>query len=68
VATERIVPADASRLFDRRLQRLTVPPCKRCGSASTGVATRTDYVLYVRCQTCGYVWSLPKPGREPVGS
>jgi hypothetical protein len=34
----------------------------------TEVTTRTDYVLYIRCWACAYVWSVPKPGREPVGS
>ena len=54
--------------FERRMDRLAVPPCESCGSTTTAVVTRRDYVVYVRCKACGYVWSIPKPGLEPVGS
>ena len=49
---------------ERRSDRLTVPPCERCGSRNTAAACRTDYVIYVRCSDCGDVWSLPKPNHE----
>jgi len=49
---------------ERRSDRLTVPPCERCGSRNTAAACRTDYVVYVRCSDCGEVWSLPKPEHE----
>ena len=69
MATERTDPAEAHRTFrDRRLQRLAIRPCEDCGSTSAGVTLRTEYVVYVRCTTCWHVWSLQKPGREPVGS
>ena len=58
----------AQRPIERRQQRLTIPPCENCGSTSTGVATRTEYVVYLRCPACWYVWSLPKPGRELVST
>ena len=57
----------AQRQFERRQQRLTIPHCESCGSTRTEVATRTEYVVYVRCAACWYVWSVPKPGREPMG-
>ena len=53
---------------DRRLQAFSPPFCESCGSSKTEVITRTDYVLYIRCWACSNVWSVPKPGREPVGS
>ena len=53
---------------ERRHHAFTPPFCESCGSCKTEVATRTDYVLYIRCWACGHVWSVPKPGRVPVGS
>jgi hypothetical protein len=47
--------------FDRRsATRLVPPPCPQC-AGSVRVVSRTDYVLYLRCQ-CAYLWSTPKPG------
>jgi len=46
----------------------TPPPCQSCGSTKTEVIVRTDWVLYIRCESCAQVWSVPKPGREPVGT
>ena len=45
---------------ERRQARFSPPPCPKC-AAKTAVVTRTDYVLYVRCTACAYVWSVPKP-------
>ena len=54
--------------YDRRKHTFTPPPCASCTSTTTEVAARTDYVLYIRCAACGHVWSVPKPGYDPVGS
>jgi hypothetical protein len=50
-------------LVDRRREpRFQVPPCQTCGAATTHVATRTPYFLYIRCRVCFETWSVPKPG------
>jgi hypothetical protein len=48
--------------FDRRIDRLQPPACPTCHGADTQVATRTEYVLYLRCPRCAHVWSIGKPG------
>jgi translation initiation factor 2 beta subunit (eIF-2beta)/eIF-5 len=53
---------------ERRRHAFTPSFCESCGSAKTEVTTRTDYVLYIRCWACGHVWSVTKPGCEPIGS
>jgi uncharacterized Zn finger protein len=53
---------------ERRRFAFKPPPCESCASTQTEVATRTDYVLYLRCWACGHVWSVPKPGRESIAS
>jgi Zn ribbon nucleic-acid-binding protein len=58
----------ASVRVERRTQHIELPPCPECRSTDTSVATRTDYVVYARCADCGFVWSIPKPGQEAVGS
>jgi hypothetical protein len=59
----------AFRCFAAIDHRLFTPPfCESCESSKTEVATRTDYVLYIRCWACGHVWSVPKPECAPVGS
>ena len=54
-------PRPANQRVERRTDRAAVPPCERCAREQVHVATRTAYVLYVRCADCGHVWSLPKP-------
>jgi transcription elongation factor Elf1 len=50
-------------LIERRKNRLVIPPCLECGAEQDiRVTVRTDYVIYVRCGTCGFVWSEAKPG------
>jgi hypothetical protein len=68
VASQSIPDDIDPRPFDRRRQRLQPPPCSECGSTKTAVATRTPYVVYVRCAACACVWSIPKPGQEAVGN
>jgi len=60
---------DETRL-DRRNPRgrFVVPPCQHCQQATGAVVSRTPYVLYLRCHSCGHVWSVPKPTRDPLGS
>ena len=55
-------------LNERRKHAFAPPFCESCRSCKTEVTTRTDYVLYIRCWACGHVWSVPKPGREPMGT
>ena len=53
----------------RRDDPRTLPPCPKCGTTDTvHVATRTDYVLYLRCEACPTIWSIPKPGVAQFGS
>jgi hypothetical protein len=52
--------------FERRHARMTLPTCPTCSGPSR-VVSRTDYVLYVRCDPCLQVWSVPKAGREQLG-
>ena len=58
----------APQAVERRKRRLAVPPCTSCGSANTAVATRTEYVVYIRCADCRFVWSLPKAVQGPFES
>ena len=47
---------------DRRASdRLTNPHCPMCETPDPHAVTRTEYVVYVSCAICSYVWSLPKP-------
>jgi hypothetical protein len=34
--------------------------CKACGSSKVKLATDAVYVVYLRCQACFNVWSMPK--------
>ena len=52
--------------YERRKHAFTPPFCESCSSSKTEVATRTDYVLYVRCWVCGHVWPVSKPGCEQI--
>jgi hypothetical protein len=61
-------PTGTPRPLDRRVERLTVAQCPCCESTDTGVATRTEFYVYLRCRDCSFVWSAPKPGHEPAGS
>jgi hypothetical protein len=54
----RVAPPIA---VERRTRRLSIPPCPNC-AAPPRVVSRTDYVLYVRCAQCAYVWCIEKPG------
>ena len=68
VFNKRKDPAEAPRRIERRMERLNLPLCTACNSSKTAVATRTPYVLYIRCKHCASVWSVPKPGQEPIGT
>jgi hypothetical protein len=41
--------------------RFVPPRCDACGNPATQVATRTPYVLYIRCPVCFDAWSVPRP-------
>jgi uncharacterized Zn finger protein len=45
---------------ERRTRRLAIPPCPYC-AVPPRVVSRTDYVIYVRCERCAHVWSIDKP-------
>ena len=50
---------------DQRGHPRILPACQRCAHSDTAVALRTDYVLYIRCARCAWVWPIPKPGAKP---
>jgi hypothetical protein len=53
---------DRARPEHRIEPRFVPPPCGACGNPGTQVATRTPYVLYIRCPVCFDAWSVPLPG------
>jgi hypothetical protein len=55
-------------LFERRAERLAMLPCPDCSAHETYVASRTDYVLYLRCPNCARIWSVPKPGAQSLST
>ena len=54
------------RPIEFRLRRLEIPPCPECVPGKVTVAVRTDYVVYLRCTSCGQVWSVPRPDVAPL--
>ncbi len=38
----------------------TTLACAECGSPNTRLATDAVYVVYLRCDSCFNVWSMPK--------
>jgi hypothetical protein len=59
-------PGSKPRPLEQRRERLTIPPCPKCQSKRTVVASRTEYFVYFRSADCGEAWSTPKPGHEPA--
>ncbi len=61
VARDLVVLDFLSRCHDAqiRIRQVAVARCTECDSRNTSIATRTDYVLYVRCADYGSVWSIP---------
>jgi hypothetical protein len=59
---------DNPSFLDRRQHSRETPPCPQCSTPHVHVASRTDYVLYLRCPSCFQVWSIPKPGAQHFGS
>jgi hypothetical protein len=53
---------------DRRRNRLKLPPCPDCGSEDVRVNLRVDYALYLMCNRCIRIYSVPKPGYERFGT
>ncbi|HUE89751.1 MAG TPA: hypothetical protein VMO26_27050 [Vicinamibacterales bacterium] len=57
-------PSDPPWQPERRRHRLVIPPCARCGETDAlRVPLRTLFVIYVRCEMCGFVWNEAKPGQ-----
>jgi len=57
------LPATLRAKEDRRQNRLTPDPCAACGH-EVRVMLRTPDVLYMRCDRCLAMWTVPKPGFE----
>jgi transposase-like protein len=53
---------DRQPLERRSATRLTEPVCPSCGRSHPAVTVRTDFVVYYRCDACGEIWVLEKPG------
>ena len=57
-----------NRPTERRQQRLRLDPCAACGyQEHLRIMLRTPYFLYVRCEKCLIMWTVPKPGRQLFG-
>jgi len=40
-------------------------PCLRCHTIdNVSIVTRLDYFVYLRCGSCGEVWSIGKPSDD----
>jgi hypothetical protein len=53
---------------ERRQERLRLAPCAACGQENhLRVMLRTPYFLYVRCERCVIMWTVPKPGPQLFG-
>ncbi len=46
---------------ERRSNRLEILPCAQCARGPAKVMLRTEYVLYLRCEHCGNIWTIRKP-------
>lgn len=53
---------------ERRQKRLQPDPCSGCGHDQMRVMLRTAYVLYVRCERCLAMKTVPKPGQDLFGT
>jgi hypothetical protein len=59
----------ADTVIERRHDRIALAPCATCGhDKDLRVMLRTPYVLYVRCEHCVVLWTVPKPGHERFGT
>jgi hypothetical protein len=38
----------------------TITSCPRCQSPSVSAMVRTDFVVYLRCPDCAWVWAIPE--------
>jgi hypothetical protein len=53
---------------ERRQNRWEPDPCPACGHDQIRVMLRTAYVLYLRCERCLAMQTVPKPGHEEFGT
>jgi hypothetical protein len=51
---------------ERRINRITIPPCERCGSREPVVIARLADALSMRCSVCAHVWTVAKSGAESI--
>jgi hypothetical protein len=55
-------------VVERRHHRFTPDPCAACRRDAVRVMLRTDYVLYLRCEHCLTMCTVPKPGTLQFGT
>jgi len=49
--------------FEKRAStRTPEPDCPTCNSPKPTVTLRTPFVVYYRCEKCGEIWNVIKPG------
>jgi len=53
---------------ERRHNRFTPGLCAACRHEAVRVMLRTDYVLYLRCEHCLTMRTVPKPGTSQYGT
>ena len=51
---------------ERRINRIAIPPCERCGSSKPVVTARLADTLSVGCSVCAHVWSVAKSEAESI--
>lgn len=62
------VSGDVTARAERRHRRLDPGLCTECDcNGPRRVVVRTDYVLYARCDACGALAVLQKPGVTQLG-
>jgi hypothetical protein len=53
---------------ERRQNRFQPGPCSGCGHDEMRIMLRTAYVLYLRCEHCLAMKTVPKPGQDLFGT
>ena len=53
---------------ERRQNRVEPNACAACGHDEVRVMLRTAYVLYLRCERCLAMHTVPKPGQQGFGT
>ncbi len=53
---------------ERRQNGFRPDPCSGCGHDQVRIMLHTEYVLYVRCERCLTMHTVPKPGQARFGA